>query len=148
MCEKADLPVEINRRVLLANLRFRRYGLPLYGQPHRPGSKYGCSKPRSWRPCYTGVSRGAPPWPISPYCGQLTTDCSSTASDGRGNLATATTCFHTQMHWPRLALRTSRRRCESRGYFSRGLWLVWTTKDYQSACCWHRHKKKRYDFVF
>ena len=36
MCENADLTVEINRRVLLANLRFRRYGVPLYDQPTAP----------------------------------------------------------------------------------------------------------------
>ena len=33
VCGNADLTVEINRRVLLANLCFRRYGLPLYDQP-------------------------------------------------------------------------------------------------------------------
>ena len=32
MCENADLNVEINRHVLLANLRLRRYGSPLYVQ--------------------------------------------------------------------------------------------------------------------
>ena len=36
MCENADLAVEINWRVLLANLRFRRYGLPLNDQPTAP----------------------------------------------------------------------------------------------------------------
>ena len=36
VCENADLSIEINRRVLLANLRFRRYGLPLYDQPTAP----------------------------------------------------------------------------------------------------------------
>ena len=36
VCENADLTVEINRRVLLANLCFRRYGLPLYDQPTAP----------------------------------------------------------------------------------------------------------------
>jgi len=36
VCENADLTVEINRRVLLANLRFRRYGVPLYDQPTAP----------------------------------------------------------------------------------------------------------------
>ena len=36
VCENADLTVEINRRVLLANPRFRRYGLPLYDQPTAP----------------------------------------------------------------------------------------------------------------
>ena len=55
-------------------------------RPHRSDSKYGCSKPRRLRPCYTDESRGAPPWPISPYCGQLTTDCTSTASEKRTNL--------------------------------------------------------------
>ena len=32
VCEDADLTVEVNRRVLLANLRLRRHGLPLYDQ--------------------------------------------------------------------------------------------------------------------
>ena len=36
VCENADLTVEINRRVLLVNLCFRRYGLPLYDQPTAP----------------------------------------------------------------------------------------------------------------
>ena len=35
-------------------------------------------------PC-GGVSREAPPWPISPWYGRLTTDCSFAASDGRKN---------------------------------------------------------------
>ena len=33
VCKNADLTAEISRRVLLANLRFRRYSLPLYDQP-------------------------------------------------------------------------------------------------------------------
>ena len=36
VCENADLTGDINRRVLLANLRFRLYGLPLYDQPTAP----------------------------------------------------------------------------------------------------------------
>ena len=36
MCENADLTAEVNRRVLLANLCFTRYSLPLYGQPTAP----------------------------------------------------------------------------------------------------------------
>ena len=36
VCENADLTVEINRRVLLANLRFGRYGPPLYDQRTAP----------------------------------------------------------------------------------------------------------------
>ena len=36
VCEKADLTVEINRRVLLAHLRFGRYGLRLYEQLTAP----------------------------------------------------------------------------------------------------------------
>ena len=33
MCENAGLTAESNRRVLLANLRFREHSLPLYDQP-------------------------------------------------------------------------------------------------------------------
>ena len=36
MRENADLTVEINRRVPLANLRLTRYGLPLYNQATSP----------------------------------------------------------------------------------------------------------------
>ena len=36
MCENADLTVEINRRVLLANLCLRRYGLSLHDQSTAP----------------------------------------------------------------------------------------------------------------
>ena len=36
MCDSADLAVEINRRVLLAKLRLRRYGLSLYDQSMAP----------------------------------------------------------------------------------------------------------------
>ena len=47
VCENADLTVEINRRVLLVNLCFRRYGLPLYDQPTAPlRLKVRCSKLR------------------------------------------------------------------------------------------------------
>ena len=46
-CENADLTVGINRRVVMANLRFRRYGLPLYDQPTAPlRLKVRCSKLR------------------------------------------------------------------------------------------------------
>lgn len=45
---------------------------------------------------YTGASRGAPPWPISPHCARLTTDCSYAASDERENVTTVTTCHPTQ----------------------------------------------------
>ena len=92
--------------------------------PHHSGSTYGCSKPRWWRLSHTGVSRGAPPWPISPYYRQLSTDCSSAALYGREHLSTATICFHRQTRWPRLIRRTSRRRCESEGHFSRVSQLV------------------------
>ena len=36
VCENGDLTVEINRRVLLANLRLRRYDLSLYEQSTAP----------------------------------------------------------------------------------------------------------------
>ena len=36
VCENANVTVETNRRVLLANLRLRRYGLPLYDEPTAP----------------------------------------------------------------------------------------------------------------
>ena len=36
VCENADLAAEISRRVLLPNLRFRRYSLPLHDQPTAP----------------------------------------------------------------------------------------------------------------
>ena len=36
MCENAELTVEMNRRVLLANLDLRRYGLPLHDQSTAP----------------------------------------------------------------------------------------------------------------
>ena len=36
VCENADLTVEINRRVLLANLCLRRYGLSLHDQSTAP----------------------------------------------------------------------------------------------------------------
>ena len=96
--QNADVTVEITPRVLQANLRLRQYGLPLCttSPPHRSGSKYGCSKPRSWKPCCKGVSRGAPPWPISPYCARVTTDCSSASSDGRETFATVFTLYPTQ----------------------------------------------------
>ena len=45
VCENADLTAEINRRVLLANLRFRRHSSPLYDQPET--MLYGCI---SWSP--------------------------------------------------------------------------------------------------
>ena len=35
-CENVDLTAEINRRMLLANLRFRPYSLPLYDQSTAP----------------------------------------------------------------------------------------------------------------
>ena len=82
--------------------------------PRRFGSKYGRSKPRSWKPCCTVVPRGAPPLPISPCCTRLTTDCSNTASDGRKKVGMVTTCYLPQTLSPRVPLRTSRLRCENR----------------------------------
>ena len=90
--------------------------------PHRSGSKYGCSTPRSWKPCCTDVSRGAPPWPVSPYCARLTTDWPSAASDGRGRRHG----YHmlSYAYALGLAVKKSRRRRENGGYFSRGSRLV------------------------
>ena len=71
VCENADLTSEINRRVLLANLRFRQRRLPLYNQATASLRR----EVRTLKPevteailrC-TGASRGAQRCPISPYC--------------------------------------------------------------------------------
>ena len=68
--------------------------------PHRSGSIDGCSKPRSWKPCCTDVSRGSPPWLISPYVARLTTDCPSAASDGKEHFAMV---YHTLSYADALA---------------------------------------------
>ena len=47
VCENADLTVEINRHVLLANLLYVSDGMVVYcttSPRHRSGSKYGCSE--------------------------------------------------------------------------------------------------------
>ena len=96
--ESTDHTAEINRHVLPANLRFRRYSLPLYLQPTAPlwlkVRKFKAEEMDTT--LVMRVSRGAPPWAISPYCGQLTTDCSSAASDGSEHLVKVIICFYTQ----------------------------------------------------
>ena len=85
VCEKADLAVEINRRVLLVNLRLRRYGLSLHDQSTAPlrlkmrmlevevmeTMLYACVT-WSLTVAHLAILRTA-----------LTTDCSSAAPDGR-----------------------------------------------------------------
>ena len=62
VCENADHAVEINRRLLVANLRLRPYGLSLYNQSTTPlPLEVLMFKAKVMEPCYTGVSRGAPP---------------------------------------------------------------------------------------
>ena len=70
VCEKADLTVEINWRVLLANVRLR-HGMACHcrtsSPPHRSGSKARTLEARGHGKHAVRVSRGAPPWTISPY---------------------------------------------------------------------------------
>ena len=121
--------VEINRRVLLTGQPTSQTAWPAAVRPvHRNPltESTDAQKTRSWKPCSTGLSRGAPPSPTSPYYARLPTDCSCAASDGGENAATVTTCYPTQTRSPRLAVRTSRRQCENVGHFSRGSWPVYT----------------------
>ena len=137
-CRHADLTVKINRRVLLANL------YTIHTVKFAPLRPFHATAPaqgrtlkaeRYWRPCYTGVSRRAPMWPISPCWSQLGTDCYSAASDGKRGLATARVRFDTQKHWPRLAVRTSRRPRRRGGYISRTSWPVLITRDPPNEGC-------------
>lgn len=141
VCENTGLTAKINRRVLLADLRSRWYGLPPYDQPTAPlrlkvrmltaevmeTMLYGCV---TWTPTMTHLTR------LRTAHHRLL--LRSTASDGRRNLATVTTyhtCFSTQTHSPILAARTLRQRCESGGYFSRGRRLVRVTRRYPNEWC-------------
>ena len=75
VCENPDLTVEINRRMLLANLRLRRYVWPATVRP-----VYRTAPARSTDAHSRGhgnhavrVSREAPPCPIKSCCTRLTT---------------------------------------------------------------------------
>ena len=119
VCGNADLAAEINRRVLLANLRVGRHSLRLYDQPTVPLQlKVRMLKTKVVEIISLRVSYGAPPWPISPCCGRLT--CIGWKIKPLDDYH----CFHTQMHRPRLAVKTSKWRCESGEYLSQGSWLV------------------------
>ena len=129
VCDNADCTVEINQRVLLANLRLRRYGLSFYDQSTaslRLKARmlkaevmeimlYGCV---TWSPtvAHLAILRTAHR--------RLLLRCIGL----KKNVVTTITCYPTQMSSLRLAAKTSRRRREKGGYFSRGLLLVWITK--------------------
>lgn len=119
VCGSAYLSTaEMNRRALPANLRFRWYGLPLllYDQPAPLRLQNRMLKAEVLE---TGVSLGAQPWLISPHCGQLTADCSPLH---RMEQNTSRRLLYGFIHrWTgKRAVRTSRRRCKSKRYFSGG----------------------------
>ena len=112
VCENGDLTVEINRRVLLANLRLRRYDLSLYEQSTAPlRLKVRMLKAEVMETMIYG-------WHVKPHRGP-----SRHTAHGSPPIAPP-------LH--RMQEKTSRRRYENGGYFSRGSWLVWTTRGYQN----------------
>ena len=125
VCENADLTVEINRRVLRANLLYVSDGMASHCTAPAKGTDaeimetmlYGCV---TWSPTVVHlaiIAHGSPP--IAPPLHRMQ----------QKNVATDITCHPRQTRLPRLGVRTSRRRCERGGKFSRGPWLLRTDNE-------------------
>ena len=110
VCENADPIAEIDRRVLLAKLRFRRYSIPLNDQPIAPlRLKVGMLKYQAmetmlnecvtWSPtvAHFAILRAS-------HC-LLLLRCIGWKRKPRDGYHI---CFHTQTPWPRLSVRTSK----------------------------------------